>query len=249
MKIKKTVVIGDTHGRTIWKDIVDENPDADKIVFLGDYLDTPNYNDIPNPHGELDNLNEIIRFKRANPDRVVLLIGNHDEHYLEHNVKKGIYTVRFQPDMVGHFGPLLHTLIDDGFIQVAYFQNEYIFSHAGITNTWMDENRVTEENINEKLQTDPDIFSYQFKGLDDDPSGNNIYQSPLWVRMPSLLVDGYNSETHIHIIGHTKVNEIQQFRHFCGVDALRIKKYLIIEGDELKMREVGSNETMPINKV
>ena len=33
------LVLGDIHGRTIWKDIIDtENPDL--IIFLGDYVTT-----------------------------------------------------------------------------------------------------------------------------------------------------------------------------------------------------------------
>ena len=156
---------------------------------------------------------------------------------------------RFQASMVGYFGPLLHKLIENGYIQVANFQDQYIFSHAGITNTWINENGVKEENINEKLHTHPNIFSYQFKGWNDDPTGNNTFQGPLWVRMPSLLEDGYKRDTHIQIFGHTKVNEIQLIRHLCCVDALRFKKYLLIDEDEFSVCEVGMDKKVRINKV
>ena len=36
----KLVVIGDIHGRAVWRKIVDDNPDADKFIFLGDYFDS-----------------------------------------------------------------------------------------------------------------------------------------------------------------------------------------------------------------
>ena len=36
----KIIVIGDIHGRTIWKQIVAANPDADLFVFIGDYFDS-----------------------------------------------------------------------------------------------------------------------------------------------------------------------------------------------------------------
>jgi len=36
----KTVVIGDIHGRTTWKEIVDLEPDANVVVFMGDYFDS-----------------------------------------------------------------------------------------------------------------------------------------------------------------------------------------------------------------
>ena len=38
--MSKIVVIGDIHGRAIWRKIVDDNPDADRFIFLGDYFDS-----------------------------------------------------------------------------------------------------------------------------------------------------------------------------------------------------------------
>ena len=35
----KTIAIGDIHGLSIWKDIINkENPD--KVIFIGDYFDS-----------------------------------------------------------------------------------------------------------------------------------------------------------------------------------------------------------------
>ena len=35
----KTIVIGDIHGRDVWKKIV-EHENADKVIFIGDYFDS-----------------------------------------------------------------------------------------------------------------------------------------------------------------------------------------------------------------
>lgn len=35
----KILILGDIHGRTIWKQII-ENENPDKIIFLGDYVST-----------------------------------------------------------------------------------------------------------------------------------------------------------------------------------------------------------------
>ena len=35
----KYILIGDIHGRTQWKKIVEKEKDADKFIFLGDYFD------------------------------------------------------------------------------------------------------------------------------------------------------------------------------------------------------------------
>jgi predicted phosphodiesterase len=39
----KIIALGDTHGRTMWKDIVAKESDADKIVFNGDLSDISPY--------------------------------------------------------------------------------------------------------------------------------------------------------------------------------------------------------------
>ena len=67
----KTIVIGDIHGRTIWKQIVRHNT-FDKVVFEGDYFDSFDIS----VKDQLKNFNEIIKFKERFPDKVVLLIGN-----------------------------------------------------------------------------------------------------------------------------------------------------------------------------
>jgi len=36
----KTIILGDTHGRDLWKQIVEIENDADRIIFLGDYFDS-----------------------------------------------------------------------------------------------------------------------------------------------------------------------------------------------------------------
>ena len=69
-------IIGDIHGRTNWKGLVNE----DFInIFVGDYFDP--YTWIP--FYELQqNFQEIIDLKKQLPDKVVLLYGNHDYEYL-----------------------------------------------------------------------------------------------------------------------------------------------------------------------
>ena len=59
---KNIIVIGDVHGRTSWKQIVDKHPGC-RLVFLGDYCDP--YEKIPG-EAVLENLMEIIRqFRKA----------------------------------------------------------------------------------------------------------------------------------------------------------------------------------------
>ena len=77
---KTILIIPDVHGRQFWKKAVGSG-DYDKVVFLGDYLD-------PYPDeriGELTaqhNFEDILSYYDQHPDKVVLLLGNHDLHYL-----------------------------------------------------------------------------------------------------------------------------------------------------------------------
>ena len=81
--IKRILVIPDVHGRIFWKEPVQKYIDqVDRIVFLGDYLDPyPEEGKVYSPQSLFDNLMDIIELKRANMDKVVLLKGNHDQHY------------------------------------------------------------------------------------------------------------------------------------------------------------------------
>ena len=73
----KTIVLGDTHGRNIWKDIVAQEK-ADRVIFIGDYFDSYDLEPAIQQH----NFKEIIEFKEKDECEVILLVGNHDYHYL-----------------------------------------------------------------------------------------------------------------------------------------------------------------------
>ena len=62
----RIVAIGDTHGRSKWKEIVEREKDADKIVFIGDYFDAKDGGYSANR--QIVNFNEIVEYKKDNPD-------------------------------------------------------------------------------------------------------------------------------------------------------------------------------------
>ena len=69
---KKILIIPDVHGRTFWKSAL-RSGDYEKIVFLGDYTDPYEMEDITNREA-LKNFKSIIAFKQQNPEKVVLLL-------------------------------------------------------------------------------------------------------------------------------------------------------------------------------
>lgn len=77
----KILAIGDVHGREVLSRI--DPATFDKIVFIGDYADS-HYEADFSDFIILDNLKKIIEFKKKNPEKVILLLGNHDIHYMYH---------------------------------------------------------------------------------------------------------------------------------------------------------------------
>lgn len=69
----RIIILPDIHGRVWWKDILDKEH-YDLVVFLGDYVST--HQDITG-EAQINNLKNILDFKESNPDKVILLRGNH----------------------------------------------------------------------------------------------------------------------------------------------------------------------------
>lgn len=193
----KTIAIGDTHGRDAWKRITAKK-DFDKVIFIGDYFDTRD--GIP-PQRQMENFGEIVAFKRANIGKVILLIGNHDFHYM-----KGIrdrYS-QFQIHWHADIQNLLHSALDDNLMQICHIQGNLLFVHAGVTRTWCRANNIdamnVEKSINDLFGYNPNAFRFT-SGEYGSNNGDDITQSPIWVRPRSLYMD--KIANYIQVVGHT----------------------------------------------
>lgn len=82
------IVIPDVHGRPFWRKAVNEYLGKEPILFLGDYLDPYAYEGIT-PADAYQLFHEIIDLKKAHPDDITLLLGNHDLHYLNPDMEGG----------------------------------------------------------------------------------------------------------------------------------------------------------------
>ena len=135
----KIITISDLHGRNSWLHI--DVGHYDKVIFLGDYTDSYDLTDA----AILENLSQIIRLKHLYPDKVVLLIGNHDAQYLHfpHYRCSG-----FRSSMQ----PALSALFTEhkASFQIAYQVDSYLFTHAGVTNLWLA--HVPKGDLNTKLE-------------------------------------------------------------------------------------------------
>lgn len=225
---KKIIVIGDLHGKNIWEEILEKENDFDKAIFIGDYFDSFNIPFIE----QYSNFKKIIEFKELNKKKVILLIANHDYHYIKFNPQP-IYS-GFQNNHFLQINELIEKNIKNKNLQMCYSIGEYIFTHAGITKTWLKNVGFKSKNykdvsnfINELFYNKP--IQFRFNG--HDMYGDDITQSPIWVRPRSLLsdkIDGFKQ-----VVGHTRVSKIEEINGVCFIDVLDENlplsdKYLIL---------------------
>lgn len=201
------LVLGDIHGH--WKtleDILEKYP-WDRVILLGDYLDS--FSGTSKDH--IQCLKNILQLKQQYGDKVILLLGNHDFHYLHPNQKYSGYKYETQ----AYLGNLLVDAIDNGDIKIIHEDNKIIYSHAGISNTWFKASKFeTLEDINKNILKNLDEFI--FKGV--DMFGDNVTQGPLWIRPNSLYLDyllGYKQ-----VVGHTPTKSVVQTNFCTLIDTL-----------------------------
>jgi len=151
----KLLVIPDVHGRTFWKQATQEHKDnVDRIIFIGDYLDSYDYEGI-SQRDTVDNFKEIITFKKENEDKTILLLGNHDLPYF---IKEFDYRIRFDYENQKDIGALFKENIQ--YFKLAHEEDvngkKYLFTHAGLMNSWVERNKEiigepTVDNLNKLL--------------------------------------------------------------------------------------------------
>ena len=201
----KHIVIGDIHGRDNWQHVNIKL--YDKVIFIGDYVDSHTLSDF----AILENLKKIISLKKRYPDKVVLLLGNHDVHYLHYpRYECSGFRRTMQPELTA----LLRRNAD--LFQIAYQKDNYIFTHAGVTNNWYDEiqrsPKIQEicskgENIAKQLNF---LERSTFRGHLYDAGierGGYGYGGPLWADIKETFTDMLHD--YHQVVGHTNVPEIR----------------------------------------
>ena len=216
----KLVALGDTHGTPYWKDIVSvEKPDV--VVFIGDYFDG-----YSNKFDEVGNFQDIIQYKEESSASVILLIGNHDHHYFPEVGCTG--TSRYQQKIARKLEGLIQK--NRPHLQMAYQYENVLFTHAGVTKTFMNntfgedwsENNIP-ELLNKKFEDNANAFC--FNGV--EPTGDDITQTPIWVRPASLIID---KVPLTQVVGHTMVGEIGFYKNVYLIDTMQTsKQYLVFD--------------------
>ena len=237
----KTVIIGDIHGKSVWKLILNiEKPD--RVVFIGDYFDS--YENFTAAE-QIHNFKEIIEYKESCSCEVVLLIGNHDHHYFpEMGPSK---TSGYQTSAA----PAISHAIDEnrGHLKMAYQFDNILCTHAGVSEVflkktgWTPDDNIS-EFLNDLFKYKPQSFSFGHYIPDDtyyDPYGDDPRQSCIWIRPRSLMKGAADFKKNIiQIVGHTNQKKIDIKGASTGgryyfIDTLDTSgEYLIIENGEIK---------------
>jgi len=252
----KTIVLGDTHGRSNWKLAVHQE-NADRVIFIGDYFDSFDISGVEQIH----NFKEIIEYKETaftnsgkadqHKTEVILLVGNHDHHYFPEVGYTG--TSGYQSGIA----PSIMQVIEENreHLQMAYGFEDFLFTHAGVSPIFLDqvfgEDGWNPETIvvdlNELFKYRPKAF--EFNGFDS--SGDNTTQTPIWIRPRSLMVSNNThkkrlKKEYIQVVGHTQMRKlsIEASEKSAGgryyfIDTMdSTGEYLIIEDGKLRTGSV-----------
>ena len=241
----KTVIIGDIHGHDSWKQVVAQEHDADRFVFVGDYFDSFTVTGVVQIH----NFKEIIEFKTTSGKEVIMLIGNHDYHYM-----RGVtqYYSGYQSGARPAIEQLLYE--NKNHMQMAYGMNGFIFTHAGVSSDWLQIHGYDNESnlidwINDMWKYKPNVFGFAGR----DPYGDSTISSPIWIRPYSLQKTNRDTlrDQFIQVVGHTTQGKIDTEGKSTGgryyyIDTLGTSgEYMILEQISTDNGEIKFNN---INK-
>ena len=202
------LIVPDVHGRRFWEPALKF---AGRVIFLGDYLD-PYPADGITPDEAWVNFLRIVEFRAANPDRVTLLIGNHELHYFDHAYACTRFSAR-------HYGAVHDVLTGPetgGLFQVCKQLDGFLFTHAGVSKGWYDRHRerftplgsTLEEQLNAYFRTHPAAFAE----VSSARGGSAPFGSPLWADIHEHFNESEPFDPHVRqIIGHTRMDNPEPY--------------------------------------
>ena len=241
---KKILVIPDVHGRIFWKEPVKKYMDAvDRVVFLGDYLDP--YEDEDGLADDIyQNLMEIINLKLDNRGKVVLLKGNHDQHYYSKMYRDLAAGSRMDEQNWDKY----HEVFGDyrSLFQFAHMEIvngiTYVFTHAGLTLYWLHKVNTNMWQLpdNEVSVADENIIG-RINQLDYKPMGQEMLSvvgrnrswfgektgSVLWADIEEHSIsdapNAYGLNKVFQVFGHTRLDgektDMIEFENLAMIDS------------------------------
>ncbi len=195
------IAIGDIHGRNVWKE-VKEKP-SDKLIFIGDYVDP--HRPIPD-EDVIQNLEEIIEFRRQEPERVVLLLGNHDAQYLHY---PDYPCSGYRADLQSVYGKLFQE--NKELFQIAFQYKKTLFTHAGVSGKWYSQHRqiwplypatTFADTLNSVYQSEHRDILFEAGAV---RGGSDRCSGPIWADKSETQSDYFIFH---QVVGHSRVPHI-----------------------------------------
>lgn len=223
--MSRYLILGDLHCRTIWKDIVAKEQ-FDKVIFLGDYLPPRHDVTFDDPTDACGFLYDVLNYKDKNPEKVILLRGNHCIQAL------GYHWADCNPKVHPKVAQYCQTKdVKNWFLKNTQWiyqipDTNIVCSHAGIGTKFLDnvckyfknkegwEFNIYDESklINHINDIEPcELFG--FTGDYFDCTGESETQPCTWIRPYTLLNCGIKDI--IHVVGHTPTKEICNIKAEC----------------------------------
>jgi hypothetical protein len=201
---KDILIVPDVHGRDFWLPALDFQGE---VIFLGDYVDPYPQENITDGDA-YQGLLKIVNFKQQNPDRVTLLIGNHEMHYYN----EGFMAGRFSDEYYPKYHDILMGETTKELFQLCKQVDHFLFIHAGVTKGWYDLHYQDFQNLGSSLEEQLNAVFFEKMRIFHEASGYrggwNEAGSPLWADIRE-----FGDETEhfapniIQIIGHTQIQE------------------------------------------
>lgn len=215
----RILVIGDIHAEISWKKFADIEQllqsnvfetEYNKYIFLGDYFDSFKITTDKMKR----NFYDIIRLKKNYPDKVVLLLGNHELHYfmVPYVATNNYLCTGYRSEI--HVDAYEFYKENSNLFQAAYQIDNYLFTHAGVSEGWFrdifkipqghPETKTIAELLNEAFETrDSRLFAVGF-------SRGGLYQygGPFWADKSETAMFplfGYQQ-----VVGHSHVDRISR---------------------------------------
>ena len=239
--MKNIMTIGDLHGRDVWKMFGDIpmllkadadaagygvfEPEYDYYVFLGDYCDAFDKDN----KAIMDNIVDVINFKKLYPDNVILLWGNHEIHYVLPSpwIHSNKYECSgYRPEM--RFD--LYEVFNKNFelFQMSFQVDNYLFTHAGVHKGWyntrFDKDFYKLEAYLDRMEIDYTInnladklnlaFVHRMECMFDVGhlrGGHSKVGGPLWLDKKLAIKP---LEKYHQVVGHTAVSSISTLKPY-----------------------------------
>ena len=246
------LVVPDVHGRPFWKKPVCKYlGTVDRIIFLGDYLD-------PYPEEELDctfkgifkNMMEIVKLKQSNDEKVILLKGNHDQHYSSKRFRELAGGTRMDEPNWDKYHKVFNKY--KNLFKIAHIEKingvPYVFSHAGLTLYWLHKVNTSIWQLPDNMVSvsDQNIID-RINLLDDEHQGQDMLAiigncrtwfgektgSVLWADIEEHHIpdapNAYGLNQVFQVFGHTKLNSSYDMLEFNNLAMIDSQQCFIID--------------------